>query len=256
MFNPKISIITVCFNAVRSIEKTILSVINQTYNNIEYVIIDGSSTDGTIDIIRKYENRISYWKSEPDMGIYDAMNKGIMKITGDFVNFMNAGDTFFSDTVISELVPQIQKNSIILYGDTMCVYSIGEKILKPNSLELMRKCMFFNHQSSFAETKTMKSMLFDTSFKLCADYKFHYDLYMKGLKFQYIPLIIARYDAQNGVSSKQIPMMYKEYGRIQGKTNSLIWIFLYQYKIALYKLKSFIKIFVPDIILKRKNRIK
>ena len=89
MDNSLISVITVSYNAVSTIEQTILSVINQTYSNIEYIIIDGGSTDGTIDIIRRYEDKIAYWVSEPDRGIYDAMNKGASKANGEYIAFLN-----------------------------------------------------------------------------------------------------------------------------------------------------------------------
>ena len=96
MNNPKITVVTVCYNAVKDIEKTILSVVNQTYDNIEYIVVDGGSKDGTVNIIQKYEDRITKWISEPDKGIYDAMNKGILMATGDWINFMNAGDYFYT----------------------------------------------------------------------------------------------------------------------------------------------------------------
>ena len=91
---PIISVITVCYNVASTIEKTMLSVLNQTYKNLEYIIIDGNSTDGTVDIIKKYAERLTFWISEPDKGIYDAMNKGIVKATGKFLIFMNAGGEF------------------------------------------------------------------------------------------------------------------------------------------------------------------
>ena len=90
--NPKISIITVVYNGEEFLEETVLSVLNQSYKNIEYIIIDGGSTDGTVDIIKKYEDEIDYWVSEADKGIYDAMNKGIDVATGEWINFINAGD--------------------------------------------------------------------------------------------------------------------------------------------------------------------
>ena len=95
MNNPKISVVTVCYNAVDLIEETILSVINQTYRNVEYIIIDGASTDGTVDIINKYRDKIAYFVSEPDKGIYDAMNQAVGRIRGDHVLFLNCGDYLY-----------------------------------------------------------------------------------------------------------------------------------------------------------------
>ena len=114
-----ISIVTVSYNAVLTIEQTILSVINQTYPNVEYIIIDGGSTDGTVDIIKKYANKIAYWVSEPDKGIYDAMNKGGLKATGDFIQFLNAGDWFENEHVIEKIFKDWYKRVDVIYGDIL-----------------------------------------------------------------------------------------------------------------------------------------
>ena len=124
------TIITVTYNALKILDKTILSVINQTYNNIEYIIIDGKSDDGTVDLIRKYENKINYWISEPDQGLYDAMNKGLQAATGDYVWFLNAGDVFKNENAISELVEIAVQNGVpdILYGETDLIDKEGKRI--------------------------------------------------------------------------------------------------------------------------------
>lgn len=126
MNDNKITVITVCYNAVKEIEKTILSVINQTYDKIEYIIVDGGSKDGTIDIIKKYESHIKIWVSEPDNGIYDAMNKGVRMASGKWINMMNAGDYFKDNNVLSEV---FSDNNIEMYS---VIYSNFE-LRYPNS---------------------------------------------------------------------------------------------------------------------------
>lgn len=108
----KITIITVCYNSLTTIEKTILSVENQSYKNIEYIIVDGNSNDGTLGIIQKHEDKITKWISEPDQGLYDAMNKGIAMATGDIVGILNSDDTFYSNTVLAEIAAFHTLNSI------------------------------------------------------------------------------------------------------------------------------------------------
>jgi len=129
-----ISVVTVSYNAVSTIEQTILSVINQTYPNVEYIIIDGGSTDGTVDIIKKYADKIAYWVSEPDKGIYDAMNKGVVVATGEWINFMNAGDIFTDSDVIDKLFHQnIIINRVgIVFGDTLVVFRNRENMYLAN----------------------------------------------------------------------------------------------------------------------------
>jgi glycosyltransferase involved in cell wall biosynthesis len=112
----------VSYNAVLTIEQTILSVINQTYPHIEYIIIDGGSTDGTVDIIKKYANRIAYWVSEPDKGIYDAMNKGIRTAKGEWINFMNAGDLFYSKDTLEKFTEKAPIGFFIFLAGAMMVY--------------------------------------------------------------------------------------------------------------------------------------
>jgi len=127
MFSPKLSVITIVYNNVKDIERTMRSVINQTYQNIEYVVVDGLSTDGTLEIIHQYEKHINTLISERDQGIYDAMNKGLAAGTGDYVIFMNSGDEFYAaDTV--EKVFATASNADIYYGETEMIDSAGNSL--------------------------------------------------------------------------------------------------------------------------------
>ena len=119
----RVTIITISYNAVLGIERTINSVITQTYSNLQYIIIDGGSTDGTVDIIKKYADKIDYWVSEPDSGIYYAMNKGIAIADGDWINFMNAGDYFVDRNVIEQIFQHnIECTDNVIYGNTIGKY--------------------------------------------------------------------------------------------------------------------------------------
>ncbi len=164
---PLISIITVVFNDKNNIKKTILNVTNQIYSNFEYIVIDGGSTDGTAEIIKKYENKIDYWLSEKDNGIYDAMNKGIDLARGDWVNFMNSGDIFYSRLVLKSLFAhQKYKNVQIIYGNHQVIYPRGNlKIVKPGLLKNLWKGTQFCQQSSFVTINCLKKIKFNTKKK-------------------------------------------------------------------------------------------
>ena len=114
---PKLSVVTIVYNNVRDIERTMLSVLNQTYHNIEYIVIDGGSTDGTKDIIYNYKSRLAQFISEPDKGIYDAMNKGLSLATGDYVLFMNSGDELYAPETVAEVF-ETATSADIYYGET------------------------------------------------------------------------------------------------------------------------------------------
>ncbi|RZJ90403.1 MAG: glycosyltransferase [Chryseobacterium sp.] len=117
MMQPTLSVITIVYNNVRDIERTLCSVLNQTYSSIEYIVIDGASTDGTIDVLKKYSTQLSVLQSEPDHGIYDAMNKGLKLATGDYVLFMNSGDEIYANDTV-ENVFAAANNADIYYGET------------------------------------------------------------------------------------------------------------------------------------------
>lgn len=141
---PLISVVTISFNAANTIERTIQSVLSQSYKNLEYIIIDGGSSDGTLDIIRKYEDRL-VWISEPDNGIYDAMNKGIRISKGEWLNFMNAGDRFASNDVLEKIFSYEYPEDIkFLYSDTYFENKNFQRTLAPHDHNIMR----INHQSS------------------------------------------------------------------------------------------------------------
>ena len=126
MFQPKLSVITVVFNGVNDIERTMLSVLNQTYPNIEYLVIDGKSNDGTLEIIKKYQDRIKLM-SEKDTGIYDAMNKGLKMAGGDYLLFMNAGDEIYAPDTVAKVFATAN-DADIYYGETEMINDKGESL--------------------------------------------------------------------------------------------------------------------------------
>ena len=126
-FTPTLSVITIVYNNVRDIERTMLSVLSQTYPNIEYILVDGKSTDGTLQIINKYQSRIAKLISEKDEGIYDAMNKGLAAATGDYVIFMNSGDEFYTSETVAQVFATTP-DADIYYGETEMVNDERESL--------------------------------------------------------------------------------------------------------------------------------
>jgi len=196
-----ITIVTVVYNGEQFLEETILSVINQTYDNIEYIIIDGGSTDSTLDIIRKYEHAIDYWASEKDSGIYDAMNKGIDLATGEWINFMNGGDCFFTEMVLNEVFfNDYFEDTDILYGNHQVQYSSGRKRdVQAGDIKNLWKGSQFCHQACFTRANYHKLFKFNLCTKIVADFEFFYDAWKNQASFKAIPLTVASFEA-GGVS--------------------------------------------------------
>lgn len=199
---PLISIITVSYNAVMSIERTIQSVLNQTYKNYEYIIIDGGSTDGTVDIIKKYNDKLAFWISEPDDGIYDAMNKGILQSKGDFIGIINSDDWYSYDTleIISNYV--LENNLIDIFCGDMIVHSLSgyEYLLHSNSGKL-KKRMSINHPTCFVRSSLYDKKMFSLLYRVAADYDFLLWAFVHNYAFCCIDKVLAHFTL-GGVSSK------------------------------------------------------
>ena len=246
----KISVVTICYNAVATLEQTMLSILNQTYSNIEYIIIDGGSTDGTVDIIKKYADKLAYWVSEPDKGIYDAMNKAIERCTGEWINFMNSGDSFYGNNIISSVADFIKGNNDadIIYGDVNIIYDWGEKVYKPLPLYELKSRMVFSHQSCFVKTELIKTVKFSLKYKIAGDYNFFYHQYMNNRKFEYIPICIANFDGVNGISASRHFTALKENAVINGNINKIKWKLSYFAHMVFININNVVKKILPTKI--------
>lgn len=196
MVERKITIVTINYNNVSEIEKTIQSVINQEYKNIEYIIIDGGSSDGSMEVVNKYKNNIHHIVSEKDSGIYNAMNKGIQLAGGEYINFMNSGDTFTDKQVISKVFAY-SNNEDIIYGHTNRVLKdkiISQKI-HPSRLSysyLIEKSI--NHQAMFVKLTWAKQLPFNENYKMISDWDFLIRAFHAGATAKCINIPVANFD--------------------------------------------------------------
>jgi glycosyltransferase involved in cell wall biosynthesis len=211
---PLISIITVVFNGEKFLEETIQSVINQTYDNVEYIIIDGGSTDGTVDIIKKYEDKIDYWVSERDKGIYDAMNKGIDLACGKWVNFMNASDVFYSNQVLKHIFVNIKIDNYALVAGPYQLNNTNDIFYPQQRKNLVKYGELLScHQALFFNKKQLgKHIYYNLNYKIHADN----DIMMRIIKFNFsvyytneIVVIFETGGISSQVNRKIFPEKYK-----------------------------------------------
>lgn len=236
---PLVSIVTVTYNAGFYLEQTILSIINQKNIHFEFILIDGGSSDNTLLIINKYNKQIDFWESNPDKGIYDAMNKSLKYVNGSWIIFMNAGDKFYNDNVLSEIFSLSNLNDYnIIYGNH-CYQSKNNFIKKnPKPLTSIWKYMPICHQSIFAKSDILKNNPFNLNYKFAADYNFILTTYNKNKDaFLYVDKIISTITT-GGFSETNSIETYKEYKKISTSF----------YKNKLINLYFFIKICERKII--------
>lgn len=237
---PLVTIVTVVYNAADTIENTILSVINQDYPNKEYIVIDGGSNDGTVSVIKKYEEKLTKWISEKDEGIYDAMNKGIMLGHGDWITFRNCGDLFAEKNSLTKVfsIPY-DKDVMVVHGDCYRTCDYGYKIEHPFPLSRYKIEMPIIHPATFIRLSLHKRWLFDKSYKVAADYNMIYRCIEAGLKFVYVGFPIVVFP-KGGFSDQNWRIALADMMRIQKRVYSLsgIVVFLFRYLYILLHSKS------------------
>lgn len=207
----KLSIITINYNNKPGLEKTIKSVIDQEFTDYEYIVIDGGSTDGSKEVIKSFQNQLDYWCSEPDGGIFNAMNKGILKSTGKYILFLNSGD-YLENNILESIKREITQQDII-YGDLNFVQGGKIKYTEkfPNALTA---AFFFNnylgHPSTFIKRELFNTSLYSENLHIVADWEFFFKkIVIENCSYKHIDFIISNFNIE-GVSSINIEENVKE----------------------------------------------
>lgn len=227
-----LSVITVCYNAEESIEKTMQSVLSQSYENIDYLIVDGQSTDSTLDIVRKYQEKYKNIRliSEKDSGIYNAMNKAAVYAQGEYIYYLNSGDLFPEEKTVEQVMQKLEKNRPdILYGNIDVDYGTHKNRIRYAEQKRLKKIWIalgitVCHQSVFAKTSLVKERGFDESFKLWADQEWMMQLLKKKVAVDTIELPVCIYDGFGASSSAgNLELVFQESDRITKKYTPVIY---------------------------------
>lgn len=218
---PRLSVITICRNDRDALEATIASVRRQRDRDFEYIVVDGGSTDGSLELIRANADLIDRWVSEADSGIYNAMNKGVRMAAGEYCQFLNAGDTFASDTVTAEVLPELDGSADVCYGYVLRARRNGRlrrRSLSPQvDLHLLVQWTsgHIQHQGAFARRSLLMRHPFDESLRIAADYRFWLEAYLDGAVFRRIDTTVAVFD-NNGISNTNPELSEAERRRVLG----------------------------------------
>lgn len=229
----KISMITISYNSIRTIEKTFMSILNQTYRPLEYVIIDGKSTDGTVNLIEKYIPILKSkgievaFSSESDCGISDAFNKGIIKSTGDLIGIINSDDSLIDD-ILCDVLSNFDDSIDVLYGDCQWIDSANQLSYTRKSrtnLHMLKYEMIIMHPSCFIKKAAYdKYGMYDINLKYVMDKDLLARFYSLGAKFKYVPVIFSRMSS-GGISDANYKQVYNE-GLIVAKRNNVPDVFM------------------------------
>lgn len=210
----KISVITVCLNDLQGLKKTLKSIVTQTYNDYELIVIDGGSTDGSKEYIEKTQ-RINKWISEPDRGIYNAMNKAVLMTEGEYCIFMNAGDEFYGPKVLDSVYRELNGEDFYVGGTVVVDIDKKHKIESAPRILTIKYLIdnSISHQSTFTKTSLLKENLYSEEYKVVSDWRFFFKMWLNGSS--YVPLKqVVSYYYLGGFSYKNIPLMLDERQRV------------------------------------------
>ncbi len=239
MNHPVITVITVCRNAEALLEATMHSVLAQDYDALEYIIIDGASTDGTVDIIRRHADHLAYWVSEPDRGIYDAMNKGLRHATGQWVAFMNAGDSYTDEHVLRDIFSpsgrcyldaEALRDVKVIGGHIHNHYQGEVEVHRAESPSVIPYRLPICHQAAFTRREINEgkgTFYFDCDYKFAADYNLFYHIYYKcggESAFAIVDRIVAECVQEESVTNLNQQRVKGEYLAIQSSHLSWRWV--------------------------------
>ncbi len=211
---PKISIITVSYNSVRTIKRTIESVLSQTYPNKEHIVIDGGSKDGTVDLIRRYANQLSYWTSEPDRGVYDAMNKGIQRASGEWIHLLNSDDRYIGPTALSEAVPHLDETRTSYFSMILDHGADGDEYYRfPFKHWKLYVSAFLPHPAMIISRTQYKTVgVYSTDYRIASDHDLILRMVQKYIpKHTDIPLVRM---CQTGVSARNLVESFREFREV------------------------------------------
>lgn len=200
-----VSIVTINYNNLTGLKKTFESVIRQTFTDYEWIIIDGGSTDGSKLFIEQHQDRFSFWCSEPDGGIYQALNKGVKYAKGEYINFLNSGDCFIDSNVLLQVF-KTSHTGDILYGDSLYIGKTGKELhVFPEHLTYnWLSFTTINHQATFTKREVFRHLSFDAKYKVLADRKFWMECMLHNFTFEHLPFTVSLYDYTGfSVSNKE-----------------------------------------------------
>lgn len=248
----KISIITVVYNRKDDFEKTLNNILSQSYKNLELIIVDGGSTDGTLEIIKKYNQKISCWVSEPDKNIYDAMNKGISMCSGKWINFMNAGDIYHDNDVLKNVFNKDYGSADILIGNSIITYeNFSREYQNGNKVDIWKGARFI-HQSCFINSDFQKNNLYNEENEISADFEFFFRaIEINKVETADLNLFVSIFQAGGLSDNRRVQALLENYKIVRKKYRFSIKIFSFYGVIILKEIfTSLIKSFLPNYYIK------